>query len=148
MIDYQVFTSQEHFDRDGPAFLKRISGFWNWDNKLVLQWSVWKEPRTRSQLNLYREWVRRLADHFSGKASQFTEDEMHDICRHQFLGYEDKVIGHTVISNQLKSTADGKISKSDMSEYMTKVDQWAGEMGCLLPRPDDNEYTKYRDARL
>ena len=89
-----------------------------------------------------------MADHFSTKGNQFTDDDMHDLCRHKHLGYETKVIGNTEIRDQLRSTADGHISKADMAEYMHKVDIWATELGCYLPHPEDNEYTKYREARI
>ena len=147
MDDYQVFNDAEHFEREGAKFLKRLSAYWNWDHRMVLTPTVWREPRTRSQLNLYREWLNRLAEFFSTKNGQFSPDDMHDICRHQFLGYETKRIGNTEIRDQLRSTANGRISRLDMSEYMTKVDHWALDMGCQLPHPDDNEYTKYKRAR-
>lgn len=147
MINYQVFQDEDHFKREAPNMLKRIGAFWNWDNKLVLQYDTWREPRSRSQLNLYREWLKAMADFFSTRDNLFTDEDMHDLCRHKFLGYETKRVGKTEIRDQLRSTANGKISKADMSEYMHKVDVWATEMGCYLPHPEDNEYSKYREAR-
>lgn len=147
MINYQVFNSLEHFQEDAPKMLKRIGAFWNWDTKLVLKYEPYTAPRSRSQLNLYREWLHRMADFFSTRGSQFTDDDMHNMLRHKYLGYETKVIGKTVIKDQLKSTANGKIGKAEMSEYMTKIDIWATELGCYLPHPEDNEYTKYKEAR-
>ena len=147
MINYQVFNSKEHFLEEAPKFLNRIPAFWNWENKLVLKWEQWTEPRSRAQLGLYREWLRDMASFFSTADTKFCDDDMHDLMRHKFLGYEDRMIGNTLVKSQLKSTANGKIGKTDMSEYMTKIDIWATEMGCYLPRPGDNEYTKYREAR-
>lgn len=147
MINYRIFTSKEHFLAEGPKWLGSINAFWNWDHRLELRYQIAEDPRSKAQLKLYRVWLRHLAEYFSNATRQFSEDDMHDLMRHKFLGYETRVIGETEIVNQLKSTADGKIAKHVMSEFMFQVDQWATEMGCYLPHPEDNEYTKYRQAR-
>lgn len=145
--EYQVFTSKEHLLEDGPKFVNRIGAFWNWETKLVLKYEPWTEPRTRSQLGLYRIWLRHMADFFSVRGNLFTDDDMHDLTRHKFLGYEEKTIGSTELKPQLRSTAAGKLGKTEMSEYMHKIEVWCTELGCYLPYPEDNEYTKYRSAR-
>ena len=147
MIDYIIFNDKEHLLEDGPKFIKRIGAFWNFSTRLVLRYEPWTEPRSKSQLGLYRIWLRHMADFFSTKGGQYTDDDMHDLCRHKFLGYEDRKIGHTEIRSQLKSTAAGKIGKQEMSEYMHQIETWCTELGCYLPYPEDNEYTKYRKAR-
>jgi hypothetical protein len=147
MLDYQVFDSKEHLLTEGPMMLKRIGAFWNFETRLVLRYEPWTEPRSKSQLALYRVWLRHMADHFSGKGQQFSDDDMHDLMRHKFLGYEDRKIGGTEVKQQLKSTAAGKIGKLEMSEFMHKIEVWCTELGCYLPYPEENEYTKYRRAR-
>jgi hypothetical protein len=148
LINYQVFNDKAHFEENAPKMLGRIGAFWNWQNKMVLKHEVWTEPRSKSQLGLYRMWLTKLADYFSTKDQQFSDDDMHDLMRHKFLGYETKTVGNTVIKDQLKSTANGAIGKTEMSEYMTKLDIWATEMECYLPHPEDNEYSKYREAQI
>ena len=147
MLNYQIFQSKEQLQEEGVKMLNRINAFWNWENKLVLKYERWTEPRSRSQLGLYRVWLQHLADAFSKPDQKFSDDDMHDLMRHKFLGYTDKVVGNTVIRDQLKSTANGAIAKSDMSEYMTQIDVWAQELGVYLPHPEDNEYSKYKEAR-
>ena len=147
MLNYQVFNDKEHFLREAPKMVKRIGAFWNWDTKLVLTYTPSRDRRTKSQLGLYRIWLRHMADFFSTKGSQFSDDDMHDLCRHKFLGYEDKVVGSTEIPQQLRSTSAGKIGKGDMSEYMHQIEAWCTELGCYLPYPEDNEYTDYRKGR-
>jgi hypothetical protein len=142
-----IFHTREQFEEEAPKMVARIASFWDWSHKLVLKYEQWSEPRSRSQLALYRIWLRQMASFFSTKEAKYSDDDMHDLMRHKFLGYEDRRIGNTEIKLQLRSTANGRISKQEMSEYMTKVDIWAAELGCYLPRPEDNEYTKYREAR-
>lgn len=105
----------------------------------------WKAKRSLDQNSLYWMWVGILAKHFSKKIP-VSKEGMHDILRHKHLGYEDKHIGNTLIPGQLKSTTD--LTVPEMSEYMTKVEAWAAEHGCLLPRPEDQDhvYNMYREA--
>lgn len=146
-MEYMVFQDKEHLLEDGPKFIKRIGAFWNFGTKLVIRYEPYTAPRTKSQLGLYRIWLRHMADHFSTKGAQYSDDDMHDLCRHKFLGYEERVVGNTELKPQLKSTASGKIGKAEMSEYMHQIEVWCTELGCYLPYPEDNEYTKYRKAR-
>jgi hypothetical protein len=147
MIDYQIFETREALVEDGPKLIKRIGAFWNFETKLVIRYEPFTERRSRSQLALYRVWLRHMADHFSTKGNIYTEDDMHDLCRHKFLGYEDRKIGNTEIQAQLKSTAAGKIGRAEMSEYMHQIEAWCTELGCYLPYPEDNDYSIYRRAR-
>lgn len=103
------------------------------------------DQRSLPQNNLYWEWCTQMAKHFSRKGGSFVKEDMHDLMRHTFLGYETKMIGKTKLEPQLKSTT--KLDKHEMSEYMMKIEAWAADHGCLLPRPEDNEYTKYREAQ-
>lgn len=115
-----------------------------------------KEARSRSldQNSLMWLWLTELANHFSAKGvtgetgEALGKDDMHDIMRHKFLGYETvkRKIGQTVIEEyKLKSTAD--LEKGDMHQYLTQIDQWAVEHGCLLPHPEDCEYEQLREAQ-
>lgn len=107
----------------------------------------WKEKRSLDQNSLYWLWLGQMAKHFS-KQQVFNAEDMHDLMRHQHLGYEDKQISKTKIVSQLKSTT--KLSTKEMSEYMTKVEAWAADHGCLLPRPEDmtHAYNIYREAAV
>lgn len=103
----------------------------------------YKAKRSSPSNALYWSWLTELAKYFS-KAKPFTKDDMHDLMRHQFLGYQDKVIGSTIIGHQLKTTTGLKVS--EMHVYMLQIDIWATEQGCYLPRPEDSDYAKYREA--
>ncbi len=107
-----------------------------------------KEADTRStdQNSLYFLWLDTLAKNFTKRGRPVSKDDMHDLMRHKFLGYEQKTIGQTKLNDQLKSTT--KLNKSEMSEYMTKIEAWAIDCNVLLPIPADNEYQKYREAAL
>lgn len=117
---------------------------------------VIKEARARSldQNALMWMWLTIMAEHFTAKGimadgEPLTKDDMHDIMRSKFLGSEDVVrtIGNTVIKeHKLKSTAN--LDKGDMHHYLTQMDQWAAEHGCLLPHPEDCEYERLREAQV
>jgi len=103
------------------------------------------ETRSLNQNGLYWQWMGLQAKHFSKNGSSFDKDDMHDMMRHKFLGYEDRRIGKTIISNQLKSTT--KLSKGEMFEYMEKVDAWSVDMGLRLPIPEESEYKDILDKQ-
>jgi len=103
-----------------------------------------KPHRSLSANALYWTWLNTLAAHFSKGDNKFDKDDMHDLMRHRFLGYEDKTVGKTVIAQQLKSTAD--LDSGGMFHYMQQIDEWASVHGCLLPRPEDNEYAQWAKA--
>ena len=104
----------------------------------------YREKRSTSANALYWQWLTVMAKHFSRKGQSFTKDDMHDLMRHRFLGYEAKTIGKTEIQPQLKSTAE--LDTAQMCEYMTKIDAWCADHGCLLPRPEDNDYAEWQRA--
>lgn len=103
----------------------------------------YQDKRTRSQNNLYWRWLGVLAQELSSSAAAHSKDDMHDLMRHKFLGYEDVQIGDELVSRLTSTT---QLQKQEMSEYMQKVEAWATDMGVLLPIPADNEYAKYREA--
>ena len=109
------------------------------------------DKRSLPQNNLYWEWMTQMALFFGGKGAtnikgeKINSEDMHDLMRHNYLGYVEKQVGKTKLAPQLRSTTE--LTKAEMSEYMLKVEVWAAENRCLLPRPEDNEYTQYREAR-
>ena len=104
------------------------------------------ENISTSQRGLYRVWLRALETHFQKLGRKETDEDFHDLMRYKFLGTEDLIVGKTKIMGQLRSTAEGKLGKQEMSEYMAKVEAWALECGVMLPMPADNDYLKYREA--
>ena len=66
-----------------------------------------------------------------------TKDDAHDLMRHKFLGHETKTVGQTEIT-KLRSTTE--LDKGEMTDYMTQIDNWCVDHGCLLPKPEDSEY--------
>lgn len=111
---------------------------------LRIIWEEWRDQRSINANNLYWQWLTLMAKHFSKGDNQFTKEDMHDLMRHRFLGYVDRKIGRTEIKQQLASTAS--LDTAQMYHYMCKVDAWAADHGILLPRPEDAEYAKYREA--
>lgn len=102
---------------------------------------VGPDSRTLSQNALYWQWLGDMAKFFTDRGYPLTKEDAHDLMRHQFLGYKAKKLGNTEIKPQLRSTKE--LDRADMAQYMTLVDQWAADKGCLLPKPEDSEYVKY-----
>lgn len=145
MINYIRVDSPDVLMSRMENLATRINAFWNWEHPLMVYYEQYKDPRTRSQNNLYWMWLEEMANYYSTRNQQHTKDDMHDLMRHKFLGYNDKLIGNTWIRGQLVSTTD--LKKDGMSEYMHKIEQWNTDNGLLLTIPAENEYMKYREAR-
>ena len=105
----------------------------------------YKVKRSLDQNALYWKWMKQLADHFNTKLENpLTQEDMHDLMRHNFLGYEDKVINKTQINSQLRTTT--KLTRTEFMDYMTKIDVWAQANGVLLVHPEDSDYANYKEA--
>jgi len=127
MLLKRIVSSQQFLDQtynDLTELLKRHGHY---------HIEVKEGQRSLNQNSLYWQWIGDIAP-------------AHDLMRHLHLGYR-KVpkMGATQVPDQLKSTTD--CSASEMAEYMTKVDAWCVQyLNLMLPRPEDSEYAKYREA--
>lgn len=120
----------------------------HWDFKKPVTWKPqeYKNPRSLSQNALFHIWARELAVYFVGRGSNpetTTEENMKLYCKQQFLGFEDIIVGKTVIPAQLRKTS--KLDKGEMYHFMDKIYHWGIEVGCVLSLPDDSEFVKLRN---
>ncbi|GAA4652060.1 hypothetical protein GCM10023116_43440 [Kistimonas scapharcae] len=116
------------------------------DKPLEIIWRPFKSKRSLPANALFHKWVSVLARHFTKKGHQVSDDYMKLLLKHQFLGYESITVGRTEIKDQLRHTS--KLNSAEFCEFMTKVDAWAADHGCFLPRPEDSEYERYLSARV
>jgi len=145
MILKRIISSQQFLDqtyRDLCELLKRHGHY---------HIEVKEGQRSLSQNNLYWQWLTQIGPAVNEKwglgwDKKDEKDMAHDLMRHLHLGYRQvPKMGATQVPDQLKSTTD--CSASEMAEYMTKVDAWCVQyLNLLLPRPEDSEYAKYREA--
>ena len=96
--------------------------------------------RSLSQNALYWMWIKDITKFINDhKGTDFTDDEIHQKMKHDFLGYDQpKTVGSAQIPAQLKSTS--KLTKGEMHHFMFQVDQWAASISLYLPRPEDCQY--------
>lgn len=118
----------------------------NGDNPKPIKIEIKYASRTISQNALYWMWLSEMAEYFSKKAGPFTKEEMHDLMRHTFLGYENKRIGNTEIAHQLLSTTD--LNPLDMSQYLSRIDAWCADKGLLLKVPPSCDYSQYKEVQI
>lgn len=113
---------------------------------IKLEWSAGSN-RSISQNGLYWMWMGQLAESFNARSKdgQWSKDDMHDLMRHKFLGYESKTIGKTELKDILRSTT--KLQKGEMHHYMTQIDAWAVDVGVFLTHPEDSEYMKLMERQ-
>jgi hypothetical protein len=145
-MEFIRIRSKDRLKEQLDALGTRLGAFWNFDEaELMVSYKQYVDPRSKAQNALAWMWFTQMADYYSRRLKQMSKDDMHDLMCHHFLGYEDRVIGNTVLEHQLIGTSG--LDKSDMSEFMYKVEQWNTNNGLLLTIPADNEYMKYKEAR-
>jgi len=139
----QIVHSREQLEDGLAAFSNRVRRLWTGDQPIEISWKIHRNPRSRSQNNLYWVWLDELARSLSTEEAKYSKEEMHDLMRYKFLGAEQiEVAGERI--TRIRSTT--KLSRADMADYMTKVEAWALNLGIYLPVPEDNEYMSYREA--
>lgn len=126
-------------NKDIDIFSQRLKDSIYQDEPLKISWKNYKVTRSLSANRLYWMWMDTLAGRFSEKGKKvYDRAEIHNICKHKFLGYEDIRINNTVIPNQLKDSKS--LDKGEFFFYMRQVDDWAMELEIYLERPEKGEY--------
>jgi hypothetical protein len=97
-------------------------------------WSVdikpYKKNRSLAQNKLYFMWMKIIGDEIG-----YTSEEIHAIMADRFLTTEFVEYGGNKIKRD-KSTS--KLNTKEFTEYLESIDRWAaGEMGIVLPSPED-----------
>ena len=92
----------------------------------------YKSKRSLDQNALYWKWLSVIKNHiYESTGDTFTEDDLHDYYREQFLPVIRKTINKTDIKRLTSTT---KLKVADMSEYMQKIDERCiTKMGLMLP---------------
>jgi hypothetical protein len=121
----------------------RLSAMWDFSVPAQISVRPYQDKRTRAQNRLYWKWLGIIAEELRTVKQTATKDDFHDMLRHKYLGTEEVSIAGTVVT-RLPSTT--RLQRGEMAQYMHRVEQWAADMGVLLPIPSDNEYLKYREA--
>ena len=116
-----------------------------WDYSRPIAWKLEPYSATRSlgQNALFHMWCGEMSDHFSKKVPVSPED-VKTILKNEFLGTEDKIIGKTVIPNQLRSTSN--LDKGEMHQFMEQVFHWGLDHGVQLTNPKNSEFARARNS--
>ena len=85
-----------------------------------------RSERSNNQNNYYWGVVLQLLSDHTG----YTTDEMHEICKHQFLIVHGKF-------DYVKSTT--KLNTVEFEEYLDKIKNWAAVLGVNIPNPGEVE---------
>ena len=78
--------------------------------------------------------LKKLVEHFD---NQYSLDEVHEICKYKFLGYDLKEIDNENIPI-MKTTRN--LSTTDFMGYLNDIKQWAATLGCIIPDPNQEEF--------
>ena len=101
------------------------------DEKAIISITRDKMTRSGKQNKMYWAWLGVLSE------CGHTDKELHKLMKLQYLGYETTIIGDKEVT-ELRSTTDLKVG--EMKEYLDKIDNFAAELGIILPREEHLYY--------
>lgn len=138
MSNYWLIRGVEEID-ERLAFLKEYL-IEKADWPIALEIKKYRNKRSLNQNALFWVWCVEARDYFNKKnpPKPLTKDDMHDLFCHLFLGYEDKVVGSTVINNVPRGTSN--LDTGEMFAFMERIEAWCVDKGLLLPIPQISEY--------
>lgn len=142
MAEFWLIKSKDQVDERLKFLCQWLLTEWDWDSAVQLDVKRFIPRRSLSQNALFHVWCREMADHFSSKGADVTENKMKDLLKYKFLGTEDRVINTTVIPGQIRETSS--LDKGEMMSFMDEVQSWALDHGVKLTCPIDSEYMKLR----
>lgn len=140
MPEFWLIKNKDHLDERFQFLREWLLREWDWDHAVQLTVKRYVEKRSLSQNALFHVWCREMAEHF--KAANVTDESMKELLKYKFLGTEDRVIGKTVIPNQVRCTS--KLDRGEMLHFMDAVQSWALDHGVKLSCPQDSEYMRLR----
>lgn len=91
--------------------------------------------RSLAQNRLFHKWIGVIGDE-TGNELEAVKSEMKRLfLGSNISGFRDPKTGTMQITASLRSTTE--LSVKEMSDFMNKVLAWSGEMGIILPCPED-----------
>ena len=127
---------------------KFIKGGTNFDNPMEIEFKPYSANRSLSQNALFHLWVSFITGQLNQKNKvtgiEFNSDFVKTDLKRRFgiVKTSLKISGAT--GAYLLSTA--KYNKDELSEFLTKINVWACDIGITLPAPICKEYETYKEA--
>ena len=144
MSEFWKIDSPDQIEQRLGFFERYLRGDWDWSRPVTWIVKPYTNPRSKNANALFHVWCRELSEYFTSVNIKLSEAEAKELMKYNFLGLEDRVIGHTVIKGQLRHTS--KLDSGEMKFFMDQVLAWAADKGCGLSMPSDNEYVQWGAA--
>ena len=96
-------------------------------------------------------WCGEISDYLKRRGKGFATPEwVKSAMKHTYLGYEDVervdvVNGERVTVNELRRTSN--LDTGAMHYFMSQVESWSANIGCLLTIPGDSEYKRIKEKQ-
>jgi len=116
----------------------------NEGNIYRLRIDPWQEKRSLSQNSMFHAWMRELSRYLIAHGRSYCTDEWcKDAMKFTFLGFEEKefvdvITGARIVRETLKQTS--KLKTGEMFDFMTKVQNWCLDIGCMLTVNEHSEF--------
>lgn len=114
---------------------------WDFSRPVAIYLKPWSKTRSLNANALMHVWFREMAEYFTAKGVEISEEDAKLLMKNLFLGKEDIVIGKTIIEGQLRRTAN--LDGGEVKQFMDQVLAWAADKGVSLSQPEDSEYAQW-----
>lgn len=111
----------------------------NKDKVFSVEVKEYRKNRSNSQNRLYWSWIHILAGH-----TGYSEEEMHEEFKVRLLGVEEK---HVYGQKLIQPISTAKLNTKQFTDYLTRIELVAMQMGLQLPHPDDYAYAMMNEAK-
>lgn len=96
-------------------------------------------------------WCGEISEYLKRRGKSFATPEwVKSAMKHTYLGYEDVervdvVNGERVTVKELRRTSN--LDTGAMNYFMSQVESWSANIGCLLTIPGDSEYKRIKEKQ-
>lgn len=142
MGEFWIVKDKDQLRQRLDYFADYLESEWDWEHPVEWKVKRYVDRRSLSQNALFHVWCREMAEHFASRGADITEAKMKELLKYKFLGTENRIIGKTVIPDQVRETSG--LDRGEMMDFMDQVMAWGLDHGCKLSCPQESEYMRLK----
>ncbi|AWK42622.1 hypothetical protein GPY51_10965 [Photorhabdus laumondii subsp. laumondii] len=110
----------------------------------------WKDTRSIPQNNTFHMWCGEISRYLNKNNAKLTPEDVKEALKHTFLGYEviEAIDLTTQLTERIRTLRKtSKLDTGEMFYFMTQVEKWAFDIGCLVTIPNNSQYMKLKQEQ-
>ncbi|QXF34298.1 hypothetical protein CE143_20125 [Photorhabdus luminescens] len=110
----------------------------------------WKDIRSIPQNSTFHMWCGEISRYLNKNNAKLTPEDVKEALKHTFLGYEviEAIDLTTQLTERIRTLRKtSKLDTGEMFYFMTQVEKWAFDIGCLVTIPNNSQYMKLKQEQ-